>query len=296
MVANRDNRLLYLSISGNDEDWGIVVTTVGSQIIPPQTDYPPVQHPDRYIFAPGAGRILNEYQLVFITNGSGWFSSQSIKKKRKVNAGTMILLFPGEWHSYEPCSATGWEEYWVGLRGINIDNMVSRGFFSRTEPIFNIGLSAKIIDLYEDIMRIAQNEKAGYQQMISSIVMSILGSVYYKNKNGRYTDALIIEKIKEARDLIKNNIESTLSQKDISKRLGLSYSWYRRMFKKYTGVSPVQYQLQQKLMRAKELLTTTDNNISEIAYTLHFENVCQFSTFFKNKENITPSEFRKRNH
>jgi AraC-like DNA-binding protein len=152
------------------------------------------------------------------------------------------------------------------------------------------------VDLYEDIIRIARKEKAGYQQMISSIVLSILGSVYYRNKNGQYTDSYIVDKINEARDIIKNNIENTLSQEDIAKKLGLGYSWYRRTFKEYTGVSPAQYQLQQKLMRAKELLTTTDENISGIAYSLHFENVCQFSTFFKKKEGITPTEFRKRAH
>ena len=179
---------------------------------------------------------------------------------------------------------------------MHIDNRVKKNFFSKEEPLYHIGVSSAIVGLYDDIIRIAQKEKAGYQQMISSIVLSILGAVYYKNKNGQYTDTYMVDKINEARDMIKNNNENTLSQEDIAKKLGLGYSWYRRMFKEYTGVSPAQYQLQQKLMRSKELLTTTDRNISEIAYSLHFENVCQFSTFFKKKEGITPSEFRNRAH
>jgi AraC-like DNA-binding protein len=296
MSTIHENKLLYLSVGGNDEGWGIVVTTAGCQSIPPETRYPPEQHPDTHIFTPGKGRIFNEYQLVYITKGSGWFSSQSVKKEQRVTAGTVILLFPGEWHSYEPDSSTGWNEYWVGFRGVHIDNRVKNGFFSKEEPLYHIGLSSSTIDLYEDIIRIARKENAGYQQMISSIVLSILGFVYYKNKNGQYADTYIVDKINEARDMIKSNVESTLSQEDIAKELGLGYSWYRRMFKEYTGVSPAQYQLQQKLMRAKELLMTTDKNISEIAYSLHFENTCQFSTFFKKKEGITPSEFRKRVH
>jgi AraC-like DNA-binding protein len=291
-----ENKLFYLSIGGNDEDWGIVVTTVGCQTILPCTHYPPAQHPDTHHFTPEKGRIFNEYQLVYITKGQGWFSSQSVKKKQKVTVGTMILLFPGEWHSYEPDTSTGWNEYWVGFRGMHIDNRVKNGFFSKEEPLYYIGVNSSIVGLYEDIIRIARKEKTGYQQMISSIVLSILGTVYYKNKNRQYTDTYIVDKINEARNIIKNNIEGALSQEDIAKRLGLGYSWYRRMFKEYTGVSPAQYQLQQKLMKVKELLTTTDKNISEIAYSLHFENVCQFSTFFKKKEGITPSEFRKRAH
>jgi AraC-like DNA-binding protein len=213
-----------------------------------------------------------------------------------VKTGTMIMLFPGEWHSYKPDNEMGWSEYWAGFRGQHIDNRVIKGFFTKTEPLFNIGLNAKIVDFYEDIIRIAREEKAGYQQMISSIMLSILGSVYYKNRNLQYADSLMINKINRAKELIKSNIESAMSQEDIAKKIGVGYSWYRRMFKEYTGVSPAQYQLQQKLIKAKEILTTTNKNISEIAFELHFENVCQFSTFFKKKEGITPSEFRKRIH
>jgi AraC-like DNA-binding protein len=294
MSRIQPNRLLYLSISGNDEDWGIVVTTVGNQTVPANMKYPPQQHPESYFFVPEQGRILNEYQLIYITQGSGWFMSQSSKKKQDVKAGTIIMLFPGEWHSYKPDNETDWSEYWTGFRGQHIDNRITKGFFTKAEPLFNVGLNTKILDLYEDIIKIAQEEKAGYQQMISSIVLSILGNVYYKNKNLQYTDSHIFDKISRAKDIIKNNIETTMSQEDIAKKIGVGYSWYRKMFKEYTGISPAQYQLQQKLIKAKEELTTTNKNISEIAFALHFENVCQFSTFFKKKEGITPSEFRKR--
>ena len=90
--------------------------------------------------------------------------------------------------------------------------------------------------------------------------------------------------------------KNPLTPEEIASRLGLGYSWFRRMFKEYTGVSPAQYQLQQKLLKAKELLTSSSMNISEIAYSLKFENAGQFSTFFKKKEGVTPSEFRERAH
>ena len=208
----------------------------------------------------------------------------------------MILLFPGEWHSYYPDKEEGWDEYWVGFRGINIDRRVDKKFFTREEPLHQIGLSATIVNLYEDILKFAEQEKSGYQQIVSGIVLHILGSVYYKEKNNSFTNTYIIDKINEARLLMKENLEHPLSPEDIAGKLGLGYSWFRRMFKEYTGVSPAQYQLQQKLLRAKELLTGTEKNISEIAYELNFENSGQFSTFFKRKEGVTPSEFRERTH
>jgi len=291
-----NNRLLYLPVGESDEDWGVVVSTVGSQLINPLSLYPPVQHPDTHRFNPAQGRVINEYQLVYITRGKGWFLSHSVRKKQKVTPGTMILLFPGEWHSYAPDSSVGWNEYWVGFRGSFIDKRVEKGFFTREDPLHQIGVVSTITELYEDIIRIAQKEKTAYQQMISSIVLSMLGTVYYKNKNRHFIDNHIVEKINQAREIIKQNTYNNILQEDVAKQIGLGYSWYRRMFKAYTGVSPAQYHLQQKLSKAKELLTTSGKNISEISDTLHFENISQFSTFFRNKEGVTPSEFRKRAH
>lgn len=295
-MKNRRNDLFrYLTISASDEDWGIVVTTVGYQFIAPDSRYPLSSHPDDYNFQPQTGRILNEYQLVYITKGSGYFSSQSCKQ-RKVHAGTIILLFPGEWHSYYPDPETGWDEYWVGFRGMHIDRRVEKQFFTIDEPLHDIGISSTIVQLYEDIIRIASQEKTGYQPMISSIVLHILGSVYYKKRNNSFTNSYVVEKINEARQLMKARVEDPLTPEEVASQLGLDYSWFRRMFKEYTGVSPAQYQAQQKLLRAKELLTGSSLNINEIAYNLRFENAGQFSTFFKKKEGVTPSQFRERTH
>ncbi|MDR2042384.1 MAG: AraC family transcriptional regulator [Tannerella sp.] len=288
----KNEQLHYLAINAVDEDWGIVVTTVGYQLIPSQSPYPLSRHPDKYNFSLHKQRTLNEYQLIYITKGSGYFMSQSVRKQ-KIGEGTMILLFPGEWHSYYPDSDTGWNEHWIGFRGQYIDKQVENRFFGREYPLFHIGHSSTILRLYEDILDLARQEKIGYQQMISGMALHILGSVYYKWKNSHFKDSYIEEKIMEARQLIKDNVEGMLSQEEIAAKLGLGYSWFRRMFKEYTGVSPAQYQLRQKLLRAKEFLTDTSMNISEVAYKLHFESPGQFSTFFRKKEGMTPSRFRE---
>lgn len=286
-------QLRYLAISEIDEEWGLAVTTIGYQFIPPQGRYPSSEHPDQYNFKPQTGRILNEYQLVYITKGSGYFSSQSCKL-RKIQGGTMILLFPGEWHSYYPDKETGWDEYWVGFRGSYMDKQVEKGFFSKKEPLLPIRLSATIVGLYEDILSIALQEKSGYQQMISSIVLHILGAIYYKEKNNQFNNTKVVDKINQARIIIKESLETSLTPEGLAVQLGLGYSWFRRIFKEYTGVSPARYQQQQRMLRAKEYLADTKMNISEIAYRLGFDNAGHFATFFKRKEGITPSEFRER--
>ena len=109
-MSTQNNNIRYLNVSPMDELWGMMVTTVGYQSIPPHSIYPArQQHPQTYSFNPEKGRILTEYQLVYISEGCGFFESQSFKRKR-IKAGTMILLFPGEWHAYSPAE-NGWYEF-----------------------------------------------------------------------------------------------------------------------------------------------------------------------------------------
>ncbi len=73
----------------------------------------------------------------------------------------------------------------------------------------------------------------------------------------------------------------------------MSYSNFRKLFKEYTGISPASYQQSLKLQRAKELLTTTDMSIKEIAYRLSFDSPDYFSSKFRMKTGRKPSEFRE---
>lgn len=275
-----------------DEAWGTVVTTVGCQPIPPNSFYPRSQHPKSHIFNPQYGRVLKEYQLIYISEGRGYFESRSCKRQ-EIEAGSLILLFPGEWHTYEPSKETGWFEYWVGFTGERIDSLLKNGFFSLESPVYRLGFSSALIGMYEDIISYASQERAGYQQMISSIVLYMLGMVYYKNRNAAFTDSATIDKINEARDIMKQEIEKKTSPENIAQRIGVSYSWFRKMFKQYVDVSPAQYQANLRFLRAKELLDTTGLNMTEIAYRLNFDSASQFTTFFKKKAGIPPMQYRK---
>jgi len=75
---------------------------------------------------------------------------------------------------------------------------------------------------------------------------------------------------------------------------GLSQAQLRRLFKKATGLTPVEYKNQLVLRYACDLLRTETFSISEVAYTLRFDDVFGFSKFFKKGMGVSPSEYRKR--
>lgn len=88
-------------------------------------------------------------------------------------------------------------------------------------------------------------------------------------------------------------IEGIPSVSYFSERLNLSRNYLSDMLRSTTGQSTQQH-IQQKLIdRAKELLTSSELNVSEIAYQLGFEHPQSFHKLFKNKTNLSPLEFRQ---
>ena len=98
--------------------------------------------------------------------------------------------------------------------------------------------------------------------------------------------------INKARYRIREMLEGELSIQQLAEELGVSYSNFRKLFKEYTGLSPSTYQQDLRLQRAKELLTTTDLSVKEIAYRLNFESPDYFSSKFKAKMGVKPSEIK----
>lgn len=295
MSEQHSNSLKYLTIGANDEAWGLVVTTVGEQSIAPNSDYPAMQHPTAYNFRRTNGRTLDEYQLIYITEGGGFFESQSVPRQHVV-AGSVILLFPNEWHNYAPDKQSGWSEFWIGFRGKLADSMVAGGFFTPQEPLINIGPSNSLMALYRDAIRLADKEAMACQQLVSGIVLHMLGHILYKSKNRSVGANYAEDIINEARQIMRERAHHTLRAEEIAKSLGVGYSWFRQNFKRVTGSSPVQYISRILMSRAKELLVTESLSIAEIAYTLGFENAGQFSTAFRKMEGVTPRQFREGNY
>lgn len=282
----------YLVANSHDSLWGLTVSTVGYDEIAPGDDYPTHGHADGYYFRPDKGRVLNEYQLLYITEGEGLFRSASVAEA-KIKAGDLFLLFPGEWHSYHPLQSVGWKSYWIGFRGRNMDDRVKAGFLSPSKPIYHVGYSSRVEDTYRFAIETAREEAANVQQTLAGAVNLLIGLMYSLERNLQLSsNREHVDMINQARQRIRYGLEDDITIQQIAKDMNVSYSNFRKLFKEFTGVSPSLYQQDLRLQRAKELLASTDLSIKQIAYQLRFESPDYFSSKFKIKTGMKPSEFR----
>ena len=99
--------------------------------------------------------------------------------------------------------------------------------------------------------------------------------------------------IARAIDYVEKNIDrSELSVEELSQELGMSRVHLYKKLTAITGRSPLEFIRVIRLKRAAQLLRESQLNISEIAYSVGFNNPKYFSRYFKEEFNMLPSDYK----
>lgn len=84
-----------------------------------------------------------------------------------------------------------------------------------------------------------------------------------------------------------------LSIAQMAETVGLSESWFSAVFKKTTGATPLQWQLQERVNLAKRLLSETDLSVADIAGRLSFSDQAHLTKVFRQVSGQTPAAWRR---
>lgn len=119
---------------------------------------------------------------------------------------------------------------------------------------------------------------------------------YFQSNNSKKNERFMLKNvsilIQDAVKLIELN-NNDISVAKLADTLKVSRSYLSTKFSNEMGKSPAQYLIDMRIEKSKELLSYTDLSISKIAANVGYEDVFYFSRLFKNKENITPTQYRK---
>ena len=285
-----DDFYKYLTAGEEDRNWGFYLNVAGSYFAKSGRLYPPVKHPSGYYFNWENGRVLQEFQINYITEGAGLLETEF--GKFAIRQGSIFIIQPGVWHRYRPNQKTGWKEHYIGFNGNMGIPFLSHPIFLENQPVLNPGVRAELIDTYYKIFDLVHEEQPGFQQIASGLIVKLLGYLISFEKQREFHGKRIAGIIEDARFKIRQNVESLLDIEEMANDYNIGYSYFRKMFKSYTGVSPHKYHLELKIIRAKELLLASNKSVKEISYDLGFQSIHYFSRLFKNKVGKSPTEFR----
>lgn len=97
----------------------------------------------------------------------------------------------------------------------------------------------------------------------------------------------------QIKHLVQTRFEENLTLEAIADIMNFNANYLSRVFKKEAGMSFSEYMAITKLEMAKQLLTTSDLKVHQVAEKLHYQSTAAFIRYFRKMEGMTPSSYRE---
>lgn len=94
-------------------------------------------------------------------------------------------------------------------------------------------------------------------------------------------------------EFLADNLDADISLASLAGHMGMSKDRFGRMFRSTFHTTPHQFLLELRMQRAKQLLATTTVPIAEIAAQCGFPIPSHFTTTFRSRTGVTPTEYRR---
>jgi AraC-like DNA-binding protein len=182
-------------------------------------------------------------------------------------------------------------------RHLAVDNSLRRFIFSIIEE------SKRTFDLpYSDPelkkMKLLETPTLGGQQLIKNYLELLLINLMRNETEKSSSEAVFLprEQFDElisdrVIEYMQEHITEKLSVSDICETMHYNKSYVFRRFKKTTGSSLMAYFTKMKIQKAKEMLRSDYGTLSDIAQSLGYASIYDFSRDFKKHTGVSPSKY-----
>lgn len=157
--------------------------------------------------------------------------------------------------------------------------------FSNSIKVFKSTDCSKLINKATDASELTP---PCYSEM-KAAVYDIITMLSKKQKRKSLKKFYIIEK---GILYLEENPSQEMSIKQIAEMCNVSEIYFRRLFKEYSGLSPIEFRIKRKIEKAKNYLEYDNLNISEIADLLGFTDTAYFCKIFRIHTGITPLKYK----
>jgi len=98
--------------------------------------------------------------------------------------------------------------------------------------------------------------------------------------------------VRDAMRFVDDNLQESVSLRDVAEFLHLNASYFSVLFKEQTGLTFSDYITRRRIQRAKELLASTHMPITEIAEKVGYQTAKYFVKVFRSHESLSPGQYR----
>ena len=204
---------------------------------------------------------------------------------KKAGAGDIVFIDCNWPHYYQ--AKEGLEFYYLHFDGANSHEMCkyimdTQGWLIRKDS--NRNVYEKIRDIVSDYQ---SNHEPGVME-ISASLYEIFRLLLEPSKK----DLHELEPVEKCVRYIRQNVGKAITLKELSNLVSVSPYYLAHLFKRQTGFAPLEYVINTRIERAKTLLVTTGDSVTEIAYKVGYATSGSLINIFIKKVGISPKEYR----
>lgn len=151
---------------------------------------------------------------------------------------------------------------------------------------------------FQELLRCFADRHFGYELYAKELFFHFLRLIYQngyvmKNEENR-GDFEAAEKLKDVLAYIQEHDGDVITIRELADICHFSQSHFMNFFKRYTGITCVDYINQYRITRAAADLAETDRQIMDIALDHGYRNISYFNKVFREKFGVTPGQYRKK--
>lgn len=239
----------------------------------------------------------DDHLLIYTVAGAGrigWSGGHAT-----ITAGDLLLYEPNTRHDYRTDAKVGrWELRWAHFRPRPhwhpwLDwpaiNAGSAGI--RRLAVGDVSMRRRI----EGTLAEAHAVNAGPMHQAAMFALNALERVLLlaDQANPRTTGRPLDDRVQAAVDHLRDHLDTPVSLDELAGVVYLSSSRLSHLFREQVGLSPLQYHLQLRIERARQLLELTRHPIQAIADRVGFDSPFYFSAQFKRQTGVSPRDYRR---
>lgn len=227
------------------------------------------------------------YTLHYVSEGKGIYScgdsSFSVKSK------DIIVVYPNQ-PAQLTVEETPYIHYWINIKGIDIENLLSFTDITKECPVFSF-IKSKT-DFFEKLYLIQGPEPSRQAEMLSKLY-SLFAILMSNSENSKTVNSKKYY-ITKFVDYIRNNYSNNILIDDIAGHVGFSTSQLYRIVSEEFGISPLKFLNEYRIKKSKAYLKKKELKISHIAHLCGFSDPLYFTKVFVKHTGCTPTEYRNR--
>jgi AraC-like DNA-binding protein len=240
--------------------------------------------------------MRDHYVFHLVLSGSGLYTAGG--HTYRIGRDMCFMISPDTVTHHAADEQSPWEYIWMGVSGDALGDLLRYSSLTADMPVFTPPdfrlLSGTLMDMIKTLQMGGTANIVRCYGLMLLFLSQLLDqtSVFDDHSIAPAIESMPERYLREAIGYMKKNLHNNFSVSDVAERIGLSRSYFSKIFTERCGKTPVEFILSYRLNNAWHLLQYTNLSTEQIAQSVGFNDPAYFTRQFTRRYGRSPRSLR----